>query len=288
MGTMMKVRSGTGLKRGSGGTQKPGSRSRRCACSMALGLFLIAGLGRSTCAQQPVTVSDLGLPGDSVERVLYLSAAPSSATVVLLPGGNGVISIDSTGGVAPGGNFLVRTRALWVAQGFNVVLPAPPDGQSLMGRRSRPEYAAALDRVIDFARSRGSVPVWVIGTSQGSVAAANAAAHASGKLAGVVLTSSVTEWSGSGETSFDTNPALIQIPALVVANTSDTCRASPPADAQRLLATMVRSPHKDLLMVDSRQIRSDPCEAMSPHGYLGIEAMVVQRVADWIKGTPGH
>jgi pimeloyl-ACP methyl ester carboxylesterase len=255
---------------------------------MALGLFLTASLGRSAGAQPPATVSDLRLPGNSVERVLYLSAAPASATVVLLPGGDGVISIDGTGGVAPGGNFLVRTRALWAAQGFNVVLPAPPDVQSLLGRRSKPGYAAALDQVIDFARSRSSVPVWVIGTSQGSVAAANAAAHLSGKLAGVVLTSSVTEWSGSGETSFDTNPALIQIPALVVANTSDTCRASPPADAPRLLASMVRSPRKDLLLVDSRQIRSDPCEAMAPHGYLGIETMVVQRIGDWIKGTPGH
>jgi hypothetical protein len=35
--------------------------------------------------------------------------------------------------------------------------------------------------------------------------------------------------------------------------------------------------------VASDQIQSDPCEAMSPHGYLGIEPAVAQRIGDWIR-----
>jgi hypothetical protein len=34
--------------------------------------------------------------------------------------------------------------------------------------------------------------------------------------------------------------------------------------------------------------RSDPCDGMSPHGYLGIEGMVVQRISDWIRAAGGH
>jgi hypothetical protein len=41
-----------------------------------------------------------------------------------------------------------------------------------------------------------------------------------------------------------------------------------------------------VVYVESDQIESPPCEAMSPHGYLAIEAAVVQRIADWIRATP--
>ena len=42
-------------------------------------------------------------------------------------------------------------------------------------------------------------------------------------------------------------------------------------------------------MVRSGQIakRSDPCQGMSPDGYLGIEGMVVQRISEWIKAAGG-
>ena len=43
-------------------------------------------------------------------------------------------------------------------------------------------------------------------------------------------------------------------------------------------------------MVTSGQIskRSDPREGMSPHGYLGIEGTVVQRISDWIRTAGGR
>jgi hypothetical protein len=77
---------------------------------------------------------------------------------------------------------------------------------------------------------------------------------------------------------------------LVVSNQSDTCAVSPPGDAPNVLAALTRSPHKELAMVTSSQItrRSGPCEGMSPHGYLGIEGAVVQRISDWIKTAGGR
>ena len=82
----------------------------------------------------------------------------------------------------------------------------------------------------------------------------------------------------------------IELPdfALVVGNSGDHCVVSPPGDGPRLLAALARSPRKELILVQSSEIQSDPCEALSPHGYLGIEAMVVQRIADWIKAVPGR
>jgi hypothetical protein len=33
-------------------------------------------------------------------------------------------------------------------------------------------------------------------------------------------------------------------------------------------------------------IEGQPCEGMSPHGFFGIEAATVERIAEWIGATP--
>jgi hypothetical protein len=37
--------------------------------------------------------------------------------------------------------------------------------------------------------------------------------------------------------------------------------------------------------LQSAAIDGRPCEAMSPHGYAGIEATAVERIAEWIGAT---
>jgi hypothetical protein len=53
---------------------------------------------------------------------------------------------------------------------------------------------------------------------------------------------------------------------------------------------LTRAPRRELVMVTSDQIarRADPCGGSSPHGYLGIETMVVQRISDWIRMAGGR
>jgi pimeloyl-ACP methyl ester carboxylesterase len=225
------------------------------------------------------------------ERVLFQGGRQAVAIVVLLPGGDGIIGLDSGGVVHQlGGNFLVRTLGKWAAQGFAVVLPDAPNGTSLTGRRHLPAYADAIGRAIDFSRSRAALPVWLIGTSAGTIAAVNGAAHLGSEVAGAVLTSSVTRRTGSsGETIFDAEPGAIAVPVLVGGNEYDTCPDTPPGDAPMVLAALTRSPRKELVMLTSAQTakRSDPCEGMSPHGYLGIEGMVVQRISEWIRAAGG-
>ena len=174
-------------------------------------------------------------------RVLHPAPPQPHGIVVLLPGGNGIIGLDSGGGISSGGNFLVRTRQQWVAQGFAVLLPDAPNGTSLLGQRHLPAYADAMARAIDFAHSRANLPVWLIGTSQGSTAATNGAAHLGARVAGAVLTSSVTGRSSGGETLFDADPAAIAVPVLVVANQRDTCTSSPPSIAPNIVAADPRA-----------------------------------------------
>jgi pimeloyl-ACP methyl ester carboxylesterase len=235
-------------------------------------------------------VSDVPITGGT-ERVLIRGGRQARAIVVLLPGGNGIVGLDNGGGVHQlGGNFLVRTLGQWVARGFAVVLPDAPNGTSLTGQRHLPAYADAISRAIDFGRSRGALPVWLIGTSAGTTAAVNGAAHLGSKVSGAVLTSSVTRRTGSsGETIFDAEPGAAPVPVLVVSNEYDTCPDTPPGDAPMVLSALTRSPRKELVMVTSGQTAkgSDLCQGMSPHGYLGIEGMVVQRISEWIRAAGG-
>lgn len=246
----------------------------------ALALVLVAP-ERPASAQG--VAADIPLASGS-QRVVFAVPASPRAILIMLPGGDGIVDIGPNGAIGRGGqNFLIRTLPLWLAQGFAVEILGSPQNEPLMGRRHTPAYAAAIDRAVDFARSRVNAPVWLVGTSQGSTAAANGAAHLGGKLAGLVLSSSVTRQNLSGETLFDAEPGLIAVPALIVANAGDTCRSTPPGDAQTIASHLVRSPRKDVIVVQSTESRSDPCQAMSPHGFLGIEAEVVQRVAGWIR-----
>jgi predicted alpha/beta-hydrolase family hydrolase len=253
----------------------------------ALAAMFLLALAETAAAQN--VASDIPLAGGGSERVVITIPANPTAILVMFAGGDGTVEISDTGTIYRyGANFLLRTRPLWLAQGFAVEILGAPNNTSLNGQRHTDAYAEAIAHAIDFAQTKTSAPVWLVGTSAGTTGAANGAAHLTGKVAGLVLTSSVTRQGSVGETVFDTNLAAITVPVLIVANQNDTCPVTPPGDASRIASALARSPRKEVVYVQSDQIHSPVCEAMAPHGYLGIEAAVVQRIADWIRATPSR
>jgi hypothetical protein len=248
--------------------------------------FLFAALAlavSSLPAAAQAVVQDVG-----GTQLLYSGPANPRAIAFMFSGGDGTVSFNAAGQIVHmNGNFLMRTEPLWLGQGFGFATLA--SSSSLNGRRSTPAYAATIGQAIDALRARSNAPVWLVGTSMGSIAAANGAAHPPGRVAGVVLTSSVAAPNkNANETVFSSDPGAITVPALIVANRGDTCPSAGPGFAPQILAALSRAPRKDIIYVESHQLQSDPCEALSPHGYLGIEGDVVQRIADWIRATPTH
>jgi hypothetical protein len=225
------------------------------------------------------------LGGGAHQHLLYSSPARPRGSIVMLPGGAGDVGVESDGDVRHGDNFVVRTRAMWTARGYAVVIPDTIDRANLRGLRSSATYADIVARLVAFAHGRASGPVFLLGTSQGSIAAMNGAAHARpGSVAGVVLTESVSVQGGSKETVFDADPQDVRIPALVVANRDDACRVAPPADAVRIKQAMSRSPDARVAYVSGGQMRSDnACGSLTPHGYFGIEAQVVGLIVTWLQ-----
>jgi hypothetical protein len=75
----------------------------------------------------------------------------------------------------------------------------------------------------------------------------------------------------------------IVVPVLIVHNHDDGCQESPFAGAEAAMGRLTGAPVKQFLAVSGGMSRSNPCQALSPHGYLGIEQLVVPPVIDWIK-----
>ncbi len=232
-------------------------------------------------------VLNLPVGAHTRQRVLYVAPAHPQRAIVMLPGGSGEVDIKRSGDIGHDENFVIRTRDLWVARGYAVVIPDALDHENLRGRRSSPQYAAIVGALVAFARAQvKDGAVFLLGTSQGSIAAMNGAAHARpGELAGVVLTESVSRLGGSHETVFDAHPEGGRVPALVVANRDDACNVAPPSDAPKIARSMTGSPDVRVLYVSGGVNRSrKACGSFTPHGYYGIVQPTVAQIADWMQG----
>ena len=142
-----------------------------------------------------------------------------------------------------------------------------------------------LKEILAFAHSLANVPIWAMGTSQGSIAAMNAAAHARrADLTGVVLTESVSILGKSGETVFDAHPRDVHVPALIVANRDDGCWVAPPSMAEKIADAMPNARPQILHEQGGVAESSNACSSRSPHGYWGIDEKVVDDIETWMRG----
>ncbi len=221
-------------------------------------------------------------PGVSVP-CYYMKREGAKATVLLLTGGSGGIAVKD--GVPTSNNFLVRSRDLFAANGFNVVVVGKPsDHDDLDGTfRTSPEHAEDLRRVIAFVKSDAGAPVWVVGTSMGTISAA-ALATVAGKdeVSGIVLTSSVTR-KKVGALPQQKLESVKQ-PVLVVHHQSDECKICVPGDVPQIIQQLKNAPiKKELYISGGSTPTGDPCQALHRHGFIGAEKEVVDLISDWIK-----
>lgn len=129
----------------------------------------------------------------------FLARAPENpqAVAVLFPGAVGLIHLRKEGNQLKfdTGNFLVRTRVEFIKRGVvAAIIDAPSDRQSASGmsdefRFSEQHFTDISAVVEDLNKRFPSVPLFLIGTSRGTVSAAPLAVKFGQKIAGVVLTS---------------------------------------------------------------------------------------------------
>ena len=231
-----------------------------------------------------------------VAQSYFLAKAPKNpqAVAVLFPGGNGLIDLRKEGDQIKfaTGNFVVRARNEFVKRGaVAAIIDAPSDkrvyGMDDQFRFSDQHFTDISAVVADLNNRFPGVPLFLIGTSRGTVSAAPLAVKFNQQIAGVALTS--TPFRPTGYTDHRLRgPCLsqfdlkaIKIPLLFVHHAKDGCVVSPYSDATRLTNN-----YPLITVFGSFSPKSDECSGLSAHGYYGKEPETVEEIVNWMLKKP--
>ena len=225
---------------------------------------------------------------------LYLKINEPSAAVILFQGGDG--SIGASGSVDKGWarneSFLSGGARRFADNGVSVaVFDKPSDKGNLNAFRNSAEHTKDIQEVITYIKKDNpNVPIWLVGTSNGSLSAASAASNLGKEFVdGIVLTSSasvphtITFAQKFVHIFTDAKLDQIEIPVLFVHHISDKCTHTPYQPIPELMKLFTKAPKVELISIEGGQIdNSNPCFRGS-HQFLGQEAEVTKRIVDWIK-----
>jgi Serine aminopeptidase, S33 len=263
----------------------------RCVGVFSLALLAMS-LARAVCAQEIVTLPTR----PNVTQSYFLTSSPKvlRAAAVLFPGSGGLIHLRNEGGRTRfnQGNFLVRSRTEFLKRGvIAAIIDAPSDQQSGWGMtdefRLGDKHAEDMAAVIGELKKRfPELPMFLIGTSRGTISAAALSARLGPLVSGAVLTSTMfrqtgrkSQEPGPGLSGFDFS--VIRIPLLLVHHVGDQCFTTPYSDAARL-----SEKYPLITVFGGSAPQSGPCEAHSQHGFLGKEAETVEQIVNWMLKRP--
>jgi hypothetical protein len=261
--------------------------------SLLLALLWLLHDAASGLAQQEIITLPTR-PG--VTQSYFLTSIPKDlqAVALLFPGSGGLIQLRTENGKPRfnQGNFLVRSRSEFIKRGVGAaLLDAPSDHQGGWGMGD--EFRLGADHFTDILVVAGDlrkrfayVPLFLIGTSRGTISAAALGARFPEGISGTVLTATMFRRSpknskepGPGLSKFDF--ATIKAPLLFVHHVSDQCESTPYAEAARLADKFPL-----ITVFDGASPQSGPCEAFSPHGFLGKEPETVEQIVNWMVKKP--
>lgn len=181
------------------------------------------------------------------------------------------------------GNFLARARRHLNDDSVMTVLVDCPtdewDGCDATYRRSA-QYAEDITALISaLLKELGPKPVYVVGTSFGTVSSANLARRLGSSLAGAVHTATFAGTSQhafeSGMSGFDWEQATV--PQVFVHHIGDPCPVTPYREIKSSIGGL------PLMSVRGASDTSGPaCQAFSEHGFRGREEAVMRAIAAWI------
>ncbi len=255
-------------------------------------LLLLLPIGAPDAGSAEELLQIKASSGAEFRTLLTGDPSTAKANLILLAGGRGVVKLSRSGEInAMKGNFLVRARQLFADRGYlTALVDAPLDRRNktglLGGFRVSVEHGDDLARVAARLYRLNRKPVVVIGNSRGSVSAANLALRgAKGTVSAAVLTSSVVKDNAKGRSIKALPLGRIRIPVLFVHNEGDACHATLLKDVIPVVRAMKsKVTRADLIVVNSRKATSGHCKGRSPHGFLGIENQVVEKIVGWLEG----
>jgi hypothetical protein len=192
-------------------------------------------------------------------RAVLIKPKAPRASVILMPGGDGAIRAGEQGEIhGLMGNQLVRTRHAYAARGLAVLVV---DAGTDLG--SAVEYMAAIKR-----------PVTVIGTSMGTIRAAQGIARGARPNALVLTSGLLSPESGSGNNVMSILGSPASLPrTLVIHHRQDGCRLTLPAGVEPFIKWSAGRARA--AWVSGGNDEGNPCEALAHHGFNGLDGQIV-------------
>src|SRR3954449_276966 len=230
--------------------------------SLLLLSVLMGGIPMLAAFACTPTLADESVTIGGSRAVLIKPSAPRGS-VILLPGGDGAIRAGDNGDIQGlRGNQLVRTRHAYAARGLAVLVADA--GTDL---KSAVDYMAAIRR-----------PVTVIGTSRGTLRAAEGIARGARPDALVLTSGFLSRESGSSSNVMSILGSSSALPrTLVVHHTADGCRFTLPAGVDPFVKWAGGRARVKWLSGGAEE--GDACEAFAHHGFNGVESRMVAAVA---------
>jgi len=222
--------------------------------------------------------------GIALNLLISTPESMNGTAIIMFLGGDGSSRFTlEDGRIKRGDNFLMRTVPGFTNRGFLVVvvgMPSDrPEGMDDDFRLSA-EHLQDIAGVVDFIAKQGGLSIYLVGTSRGTISTAylsTALRHRD--VAGVIFTSTVKDskflrWIPLEETAY---------PVLLVHHRGDNCKWTPFSEAEQLSRRFKNSSRVDFEAVEGGSTPlSDPCNALSAHGFFGIEEKVMEIMVGWM------
>ncbi|HET9616873.1 MAG TPA: alpha/beta hydrolase [Pseudolabrys sp.] len=192
-------------------------------------------------------------------RAVLLKPAAPHASVILMPGGDGQIAAGPGGAIGRlKGNQLVRTRKAYETHGLAVLVV---------------DADINLKAAVDYMRAIKG-PVTVVGTSRGTLRAAEGIAAGAHPDALVLTSGFLSPESGSGQNVEAILGSPSRLPhTLVIHHRQDGCRFTQPAGVEPFIKWSAGRAR--VVWVDGGADSGNPCQAKGHHGFAGLDGRVV-------------
>ncbi len=206
----------------------------------------------------------------------------AKATVLLLSGGEGGMGYKD--GQPRNGNFLIRSRELFYRNDLNVAILGNPTDKPRLDHQWRvsAQHAQDVSAVIDSIKGISKVPLWLVGTSNGTISATALGIALQEKVQGLVLTASVLTWKIPQAVPRQ-DVGKISAPVLFYHHKEDSCAGTLAYELKGTFDRFINAKQKKMMVVTGGENpQGDPCQAFHWHGFIGMETQAVNDIASWI------
>lgn len=231
---------------------------------------------------------------DVTVKVLYQHNPTPQGAVILFPGHQGYIELDSDGNVTKRyrKSIAVTLQKELAEKGYDTALvEAPSDHRDsagmLFGFRLSRDHIEDMKYVLAYVRQRApGAPVWLVGHDQGATSAAQVAAKLEPFIKGGVYLSPFNQYNDAGNSFIQADLIDIDTPALFIMHDRSECKFAETWAINSMAKELgTKRNRRKQVVLEGGSLADDgkPCSHKSPHGLWAVSDEVERQIIDFME-----